>query len=82
MPPKRKNVGEEPTARDKKKQKIAAARTIAVQSVKSVSFSQIAVSGPSTKMDSKHNLLIRFIFRGLGLKLSFHSRPAQATERN
>lgn len=48
MAPKRKNEGEEPTARERKKQKIAVARTIAVQSTTTpTSTSENAVAGPS-----------------------------------
>lgn len=54
MPPKRKNDGNEegdvePTGREKKKQKMAVARTIAVQSTPSVTFAlpQNAEAGPS-----------------------------------
>ncbi|RDB17942.1 Ribonucleases P/MRP protein subunit POP1 [Hypsizygus marmoreus] len=51
MPPKRKNGTDgEPTSREKKKQKVATARTIAVQQVKAVSFSETAVAGPSNKL--------------------------------
>ncbi|KAG6906953.1 hypothetical protein DXG01_011213 [Tephrocybe rancida] len=46
MAPKRKDA-EEPTGREKKKMKMSAARTIAVQPVKAVSFSENAVAGPS-----------------------------------
>jgi len=56
MPPKRKNGAEdEPTSREKKKQKVAAARTIAVQTPKSVSFAEDAIAGPSNQgaMNSK-----------------------------
>ncbi|KAF5382413.1 hypothetical protein D9615_002972 [Tricholomella constricta] len=51
MAPKRKDGfnGDELTGREKKKQKMAVARTIAVQSVKAVSFSVNAVAGPSSR---------------------------------
>lgn len=44
MAPKRKNEGNEPTARERKKQKIAVARTIAVQPT---TIPENAVAGPS-----------------------------------
>ncbi|GLB38480.1 putative POP1-domain-containing protein [Lyophyllum shimeji] len=47
MAPKRKDGTDEPTGREKKKQKMAVARTIAVQPVKGVSFAKNAVAGPS-----------------------------------
>lgn len=48
MAPKRKNEGEEPTARERKKQKIAEARTIAVQpSTMPTSVPENAIAGPS-----------------------------------
>ncbi|KAF8073840.1 NUC188 domain-containing protein [Lyophyllum atratum] len=49
MASKRKGGVEEPTGREKKKQKMAIARTIAVQAVKTVSFSENAIAGPSSK---------------------------------
>ncbi|KAG5642672.1 hypothetical protein DXG03_002356 [Asterophora parasitica] len=51
MPPKRKDGsgGDEPTGREKKKQKMAVARTIAVQPMKSVSFSANTIAGPSSR---------------------------------
>lgn len=51
MAPKRKTEAaeEETTAREKKKLKVTAARTIAVQSVKAVKFSDNAVAGPSSE---------------------------------
>ena len=50
MPLKRKNgAGDEPTSREKKRQKVAAARTIAVQASKSVSFSEETIAGPSNQ---------------------------------
>lgn len=57
MAAKRKNGSdvEQPTPREKKKQKIAVARTIAVQSTASANESQNAVAGPSriVTFDSK-----------------------------
>lgn len=47
MAPKRKNEGEDLSAREKKKQKISVARTIAVQSSTPASTTQNAVAGPS-----------------------------------
>lgn len=50
MAPKRKTDAsqEETTAREKKKMKVTVARTIAVQPVKAVTFSDNAVAGPSS----------------------------------
>jgi hypothetical protein len=53
MPPKRKNQTDEPTGRDKKKQKIAAARTIAVQSTPA------AESSTNVRVDSAYSLASR-----------------------
>ncbi|KAG6866289.1 hypothetical protein C0991_006385 [Blastosporella zonata] len=51
MAPKRKDgSGEELTGREKKKIKMTAARTIAVQPVKTVSFSENAVAGSSSRL--------------------------------
>lgn len=50
MPPKRKGTDDlqsGPTGREKKKQKMAHARTIAVQAVPRVSFTGAAIAGPS-----------------------------------
>ncbi|KAG6903119.1 hypothetical protein C0995_004666 [Termitomyces sp. Mi166 len=57
MAPKRKDGSrDEPTRREKKKMKMTAARTIAVQSVKTVSFSENAVAGPSNAAVSIEDL--------------------------
>jgi hypothetical protein len=51
MAPKRKTemAQEEVTGREKKKLKVAVARTIAVQPVKAVTFSVNVVAGPSSE---------------------------------
>jgi hypothetical protein len=61
MAPKRKNdqveVSGQPTGREKKKQRIADARTIAVQAAPSATGVQNAVAGPSgiDRFDSEFN---------------------------
>lgn len=55
MPPKRKGTDDPqggPTGREKKKQKMAHARTIAVQAVPRVSFAGAAIAGPSKGSES------------------------------
>ena len=67
MAPKRKNNQPEgPTGRDKKKLKLATARTIEVQSTttETVPTNQNAVAGPSRLIttDSKHELQLQTVW--------------------
>ena len=82
MPPKRKNDSDELTARDRKKVKLATARTIEVQpTTESASADQNAVAGPSRLVTTDSELILCFV-SAVQTRQSPFTRYENATKRN